>query len=86
MRDEGIRYDIIIVNADRLQKPYEIWKRISILKPERVVLHCDGKESEICNRQLMMKNGYKIINQEVEKHGKVSRKFYVGSRNKFHSD
>lgn len=55
-------------------------------KPKRVVLHCDGKESEVYNRQLMVKNGYKIINQEVEKHGKVSRKFYVGSRNKFHSD
>lgn len=35
---------------------------------------------------LMMKNGYKIINQEVEKHGKVSRKFCVGYCNKFHSD
>lgn len=55
-------------------------------KRKRVVLHCDGKESEVYNRQLMVKNGYKIINQEVEKHGKVSRKFYVGSRNKFHSD
>lgn len=53
---------------------------------KRKRLHCDGKESEVYNRQLMVKNGYKIINQEVEKHGKVSRKFYMGSRNKFHSD
>lgn len=84
--DEGVRPDLIVVNTDRIRKAGELWKLIGQLMPSRVILGYREPGNGIYNKQLMVKNGFQIMKQEVKINDAISEKFCVGSSYKCNSD
>lgn len=76
---EGTKFDIVVVNTDRLEEADAVWKQIGRLTPQKVILGYRKADRGDYNKKLMMKNGYQIIKPEVILDRDMSEKFCVGA-------
>ena len=84
--EDHAEVDIIIVNADRMDRSREIWGLIGILEPRWVILTYTELKVGEHNKRLMEACGFKIMKQEVDLNNGIFKKFCVGCSSKCYSD
>lgn len=84
--EDGDRFDLIVVNTDRIRKASRLWELIGMLTPSKVILGYREPERGRHNKHLMVMNGFEIMKEEVKMNDEISERFCVGSCNKRNSD
>lgn len=80
--EEHAKIDIIIVNADRLERSDEIWSLIERLEPRWVLLTYRENRIGEYNKRLMKAGGFKVVKQDSELNNVVSKRFCVGCKSR----